>query len=137
MSGSGGAAPLGVKFARVARTTRRRRRKHRGTQGGSIDRGRARRPQSRQEARARARRRLSRRQQDRRDLPPTWNSAAWRGLFGAGIFLALLVGLFGQPFGSALALSVFMLAIYIPLGHLIDRLLYNRRQAAKRRQRER
>jgi Flp pilus assembly protein TadB len=122
----------------VARTTRRRRRKHRGTQAGSIDRrGRAGRPQNRQEARARARRRLSQRQQDRRDQPPTWNSAAWRGLFGAGVFLVLLVALFGQPFGPALGLSVLMLAIYIPLGHLIDRFFYNRRQAAKRRERER
>jgi hypothetical protein len=95
------------------------------------------RPQSRQEARARARRSLSHRQQDRRDLPPTWNSAAWRGLLGAGVFLALLVGLFGQPFGPALGLSVLMLAIYIPLGHMIDRFFYNRRQAAKRRERER
>jgi hypothetical protein len=69
-------------------------------------------------------------------VPPTWNSAAWRGLLGAGLFLALLIGLFGQPVGSALALSVFMLAIYIPLGHLIDRFLYNRRQAAKRRGRD-
>jgi hypothetical protein len=122
----------------VARATRRRRRKHRGTQSGSIDRrGRAGRPQSRQEARARARRGLSQRQRDRRDLPPTWNSAAWRGLFGAGAFLALLVALFGQPFGSSLALSALMLAIYIPLGHLIDRFFYNRRQAAKQRERER
>ena len=122
----------------MARTTRRRRRKHRGTQAGSIDRrGRAGRPQSRQEARARARRRLSQRQQDRRDQPPTWNTAAWRGLLGAGVFLALLVALFSQPFGPALGLSVLMLAIYIPLGHLIDRFFYNRRQAAKRRERER
>ena len=58
-------------------------------------------------------------------------------MLGAGVFMALLVGLFRQPFGSSLALSVLMLAIYIPLGHLIDRFFYNRRQAAKRRERER
>ena len=34
-------------------------------------------------------------------------------------------------------LAVFMLLIYIPLGHYIDTFFYNRRQAAKRRQRER
>jgi hypothetical protein len=34
-------------------------------------------------------------------------------------------------------LSLFMLLIYIPLGHLIDRFMFDRRQAAKRRQRER
>ena len=30
-----------------------------------------------------------------------------------------------------------MLLIYIPLGYFIDRFFYNRRQAAKRRERER
>ena len=36
-----------------------------------------------------------------------------------------------------MVLSLFMLLIYIPLGHYIDRFMYNRRQAAKRRERER
>jgi hypothetical protein len=117
----------------VARTTRRRR-KHRGTQAGSIDRrGRTSRPRSRQEARARARRQLS----DKRDFPPTWTSAVNRGLFGAAIFLVMLLLLFRQPAATSVPLAVFMLVIYIPLGHFIDRFFYNRRQAAKRRQRER
>jgi hypothetical protein len=30
-----------------------------------------------------------------------------------------------------------MLGIYIPMGYLFDRFFYNRRQAAKRRERER
>ena len=30
-----------------------------------------------------------------------------------------------------------MLLIYIPMGHFFDRFFYNRRQAAKRRERER
>ena len=37
----------------------------------------------------------------------------------------------------SVALSLFMLLIYIPLGHYIDQFIYNRRQAAKRRERER
>ena len=37
----------------------------------------------------------------------------------------------------SIALAAFMLLIYIPLGHYIDRFFYNRRQAAKRRERER
>jgi hypothetical protein len=74
---------------------------------------------------------------DKRDLPPTWSSAVMRGLFGAGVFLLLLVVLFGQAVGPSLGLAAFMLAIYVPLGHIIDRFFYNRRQAAKRRQRER
>jgi hypothetical protein len=72
---------------------------------------------------------------DRRDIPPTWRSATNRALIAAGIFLALLILLFGQPLGSSLALAAFMLLLYIPMGYAIDRFFYNRRQAAKRRAR--
>jgi len=73
----------------------------------------------------------------KRDLPPTWSSAVNRGLLGAGIFLVLLLALFGQPVISSVSLAVFMLLIYIPMGHYLDRFFYNRRQAASRRERER
>jgi hypothetical protein len=113
--------------------TPRRRRKHRGTQAGSIDRrGRSARPRSRQEARARARKQMG----GKRDLPPTWSSAVTRGLFGSAIFAVLLVVLFGRPVPASVILAVLMLLIYIPLGHAIDTFFYNRRQAAQRRQRE-
>jgi drug/metabolite transporter (DMT)-like permease len=110
----------------MAQTRKRRRRKHRGTQGGSIDRRRGRgRPRSREEARAQARRRS----ESRRDLPPTWRSAFTRGLFGAGIFLLLMVLLFSRPFGEALLLSAVMLALYVPMGYYIDRFFWRRRRA--------
>jgi hypothetical protein len=108
----------------------RRKRKHRGTQSGSIDRrGRRGRPRSRQEARARAKQQMG----SKRDLPPTWSSAVNRGLLGAGLFFVLLVTLFGRPMLEALALAAFMLLIYIPMGYSFDRFFYNRRQAARRR----
>jgi hypothetical protein len=114
----------------MARTTKRRRRKHRGTQGGSVDRrGRTSRPRSRQEARARARRQLG----QRREGPPTWRSAVNRGLLGAGIFLLLLLVFFQRPVGASIGLAALMLLIYIPLGYYMERFFYNRRQAAKRR----
>ena len=113
--------------------TRRRRRKHRGTQSGSIDRRRASRPRSRQEARARARKQMG----NKREGPPSWNTAVMRGLAGAGVFLLLLVVLFRRPVVGAVILSLFMLLVYIPLGHLIDGFMYNRRLAAKQRERER
>jgi hypothetical protein len=119
----------------VARTTRRRRRKHRGTQGGGIDRrGRTARPRSRQEARARTRKQLGAK---RADAPPTWRRAVGRGSFAAGLFLVLLVVLFHQSPASSVAVAVLMLAFYIPMGYIIDRFVYNRRQAAVRRERER
>jgi hypothetical protein len=114
----------------MAQTRRRRRRKHRGTQGGSIDRRRAGgRPRSRQEARAKARKQMV----DRRDIRPTWRSSVNRALIAAGIFVVLLILLFGQKPLQAIGLGVFMLAFYIPMGYGIDLFLYNRRQAQKQR----
>jgi hypothetical protein len=53
------------------------------------------------------------------------------------MFLLLLLVLFHRPFASSLAISVIMLAVYIPMGYAIERFMYNRRQAAARRERER
>jgi hypothetical protein len=53
------------------------------------------------------------------------------------VFLLLLVVLFRQPVASSVAIAVLMLAFYIPMGYLIERFFYNRRQAAARRERER
>jgi hypothetical protein len=72
----------------------------------------------------------------KRDLPPTWASAVTRGLLGAGLFLVLLLALFRQPVISSVSLAAFMLLIYIPMGHYLDLFFYNRRQAARRRERE-
>jgi hypothetical protein len=123
----------------MAQTRRRRRRKRRGTQGGSIDRRPSGpRPRSRAEARARARsqlrgggRRKGGRTVDRRDVPPTWRSAANRALIGAGIFLLLLLVPFHQKASAAIPLAVVMLALYIPLGYTIEKFFYTRRQAKK------
>jgi hypothetical protein len=73
----------------------------------------------------------------KRDLPPTWTTAVTRGLLGAGLFLVLLVALFGRPVLASVFLASFMLLIYIPRGHYLDLFFYNRRQAARRRERER
>jgi len=114
----------------VAQTKKKRKRKHKGTQGGAIDRrGRTSRPANRQEARARARRQMG----DRRDVPPTWRSSINRALIAAGIFLVLLIVLFGQAIGSSIALSAFMFLLYVPMGYYIDRFFYDRRQASKRK----
>ncbi len=114
----------------MAQTKKKRKRKHKGTQGGAIDRrGRTSRPGNRQEARARARRQMT----DRRDVAPSWRSSINRALIAAGIFLALLILLFGQAIGSSIALSGFMLLLYIPMGYYIDRFFYNRRQSSRRK----
>ena len=108
----------------MAQTRKRRRRKHRGTQGGSLDRrGPRGRPRTREEARAQARRRSD----TKRDYAPSWGSAFKRGLLGAGVFLILIALVFKQPIGSAVVLSALMLAMYVPLGYYVDRFFYRRR----------
>jgi Flp pilus assembly protein TadB len=118
----------------MAQTRRKRKRKHRGTQGGSVDRRRRSRPRSRDEARAQARRQTG----QRRDRPPTWRSSFNRSLLMATILFALLVFVTGQGVAPAAGLSLFMLAFYVPAGYYLERFLYKRRQAAvlKARQRD-
>ena len=116
----------------MAQTRKRRRRKHRGTQTGRIDnRGPRGRPRTREEARARARSKRKRQPAkgsfDRRDVEPTWGAAFKRGLFGAGIFFLLFWLAFGREPGQAAALSVVMLAMYVPMGYYLDRFMYRRR----------
>jgi hypothetical protein len=124
----------------MAQTKKRRRRKHRGTQGGSIDRGRPRgRPQNRQEARARARsggRAKTNQRQQRQDPVPTWRSAIQRGLLAAGVFFLLMLIGFGRPPLVALALALFMLAFYVPFGYYLDLFFYRRRQRQKQKAHE-
>jgi hypothetical protein len=115
----------------MAQARKRRRRKHRGTQAGSVERRARSRPRSRAEARDRAKSQYA----QRRDQPPTWRSAINRGLVAAGIFFFLIVLLFRRPVAAALALSLFMLAFYIPMGYYIDRFMYRRRQAQNQRER--
>ena len=116
----------------MAQTRKRRRRKHRGTQGGSLDRRARGRPRSRNEARSRARSKSSKRQ-DRR---PTWGSAVNRGLLAAGVFFALMMLVFRESVVRSLALAAFMLVFYVPFGYYFDMFFYRRRQRQRQRTRE-
>lgn len=116
---------------------RPRRRKHRGTQTGSIQRRQARRPRNRQEAmaQARSRGRGGRQRVDRRDLPPTWRGAATRGVLFAALLLPVSL-LFGQPLAGAIVLTVLAALVYVPLGFYTEAFFYNRRKARQQRERE-
>jgi hypothetical protein len=119
----------------MAQTKKKRRRKHRGTQGGRVDPNRrAGRPRSREEAKARAR--AGRKSPVQADAPPTWRSAITRGLVAAAIFTVLLVLIFRRSPGAALGLGAFMLAFYIPAGYYIDTMMWRRRERARIRARE-
>jgi len=119
----------------MAQTKKKRRRKHRGTQGGRVDPNRrAGKPRSREEAKARAR--AGRTGSPKTDSPPTWRSSILRGVVAAVIFTALLMLIFKRPPSAAFGLGAFMLVFYIPAGYYIDSMLWRRRERARIRARE-
>jgi len=123
----------------MAQTKKKRRRKHRGTQGGRIDRRPARgRARSRAEAQARARNRSKKKGGPRVPEPPSWSSALKKGGIAAVLFVALLA-LFGQSPAAAVGVGVLMLGFYVPMAFLLDRFMYQRyvrKEAQKRAERE-
>lgn len=115
----------------MAQTKKKRKRKHKGTQGGSVTRGQGGRPRSREQARAQARQNA----EDRRLREPTWGSAAVRGGVGALVFFVLMLLIFRNPLAQSAALAGFMFVVYVPLGLVIDRFFWKRRMAQLQRQR--
>jgi Flp pilus assembly protein TadB len=119
----------------VAQTKRKRRRKHRGTQGGRIDERPRRRPANRAEARQQAKARRAggggkRRQATQGGRPlvePSWPRAIRNSFLIAGLFFVLLVLLLGEAVGPSAGLAGFMLLFYIPMAFMTDRFMYNRR----------
>jgi hypothetical protein len=114
----------------MAQAKRKRNRKHRGTQAGTIEaRGRTgRRPPTQVEARKVSRNRRA----ERFDKPPTWRSALNRAAVSAAVFAVAVVVLFHRPVAAAALLGVAMILIYLPMSYFTDRFLYNRRQRQKR-----
>jgi hypothetical protein len=114
----------------------RRRRKHRGTQAGTIRQTRTR-PRSRAEARNRAQSaRAGGRGGPAQKGPPTWQGAVLRGAIAAGSLFLILALLLKAPIGGAIGLSLFAAAIYTPAFHAIDTFSYRRRQAKAAAERE-
>ena len=60
--------------------------------------------------------------------PPSWSSAFQRALFAVVIFVGVVVLAFGQKPLPAIALGVFMLLLYTPMGYLMDGYFYKRRR---------
>jgi hypothetical protein len=121
----------------MAQSSNKRRRKHRGTQGGRIDTtGRRARPRTREEAKARAGSKGKGAGSKKRDLPPTWKGAAIRGAGAAVIFVLILLVLFKRPVPVSLIFGLFMLVFYIPTGYYIDLSMWRKRERQKIRDRE-
>jgi hypothetical protein len=65
---------------------------------------------------------------DQRLREPTWRSAFIRALIAAGIFVAVMLALKGNPVSVALT-GVILLGLYTPFGFYTDRFFYRRRMA--------
>jgi ABC-type transport system involved in cytochrome bd biosynthesis fused ATPase/permease subunit len=117
----------------VAQTRKKRRRKHRGTQAGTIERaGRTGRARTREEAKQISRQR----RQERLDRTPTWKGAVQRAALAAALFGVLVVVAFGREPAQGAFLALFMFVLYIPLGYVTDTAIYRFRQRRKQAQRK-
>ena len=112
----------------MAQTRKKRRRKHRGTQAGTVEaRGRTGRPAIVSEAKQIRKDRRT----ERLDKPPSWRSSLNRALISAGIFGVLAVLILKTPIASAAAIVPVVALIYLPASYYMDRFFYNRRQRQK------
>jgi fatty acid desaturase len=103
----------------------RRKRKHRGTAAGTIEKSAHNRPRknvapTKQSAR-----------EARMNKPPTWRGAANKAAIAAVIFGVLLVVAFKRSPAIALVYVIFVFFFYLPLGYYTDRAVYNRRMRQK------
>jgi hypothetical protein len=111
----------------VAQTKRKRTSKHRGNAAGTVEaRGRTSRPLStadkkkltKEEARIK-----------RLNSPPTWKSSFTRAGLAAIFMFAFLLLTGGGNVAAAALFAIFALAIYVPAGYYLERLLWRRRMA--------
>jgi hypothetical protein len=116
----------------MAQTKRKRRTKHRGNAAGAIEsRGRTGRKPTADERKTQARKTTQERREERLNKPPTWASAAQRAFLATIIFIVALLLVFHEAVSRVVALSGFILLLYIPMGYYTDLFLYRRRQAKK------
>jgi nitrate reductase NapE component len=112
----------------MAQTKKKRRRKHRGTAAGNIERaGRTGKARTREDAKQIARQRRA----EKLDRPPEWRSTINRAGIAAIVFAVLVVVLFGRPIVSGALLGAIMFGIYVPLGFATDSAIYRFRQRRK------
>jgi hypothetical protein len=115
----------------MASTKKKRRTKHRGNAAGFVEaRGRTGRnrpvaPVAKKGSGSTVRQARA----NRFSKPPSWKSAFQRSLLAVGIFVVAVVLAFHQKPAAAIALGVFMLLLYTPMGFYMDSYFYKRRQA--------
>ena len=115
----------------MAQTRKKRRRKHRGTQAGTIETpGRTGKPVS-ADRRPAARQQTAReRRQNRFDKEPTWRGSVNRAAF-ASLILAVFIAVVQKNPAQGVVLGVVAMVLYVPMSYYTDRMLWRRRQRQK------
>jgi hypothetical protein len=108
----------------------RRKRKHRGTAAGTIEKA----AHNRSTRKVAAKPSAKEARQARMMRPPSWRSAANKAGIAALVFGIALLLLFKRPAGEAVVWTVLVFFFYTPLGYWTDRAVYNRRIRAKAKQ---
>lgn len=106
----------------------KRKRKHRGTAAGTIEKAAHNRSTKNTSA---AKPTPQQTRQARLTRPPTWRSAANKAAFAAIVFGILLLLLFKRPVVEAVIWTVVVFFFYTPIGYWTDRAVYNRRMRNK------
>jgi hypothetical protein len=114
----------------MAQTKKKRRRKHRGTQAGTVHKpvrtgsgSKARGGSSKATA--------AERRAERMDRVPSWRGAFNRSVLAAAVFGLLVIALFRQPVEAGVSLAAVMVLVYWPMSFFTDKMIYNRRQRSK------
>jgi hypothetical protein len=114
----------------MAQTKKKRRRKHRGTQAGTVHKP-VRTSSGSKGRGGSAKATPAERRAERLDRVPTWRGAFNRSVLAAAVFGLLVVVLFKQPPAAGVSLAAVMVIVYWPMSFFTDKLIYNRRQRSK------
>jgi hypothetical protein len=117
----------------MAQTKKKRRRKHRGTQAGTVHKpvrtsGSS---KGRGGGKGGAKQTPAERRAERLDRVPTWRGAFNRSVLAAAVFGLLVIVLFKQPVEAGISLAAVMVLVYWPMSYFTDKLIYNRRHRSK------
>jgi Flp pilus assembly protein TadB len=113
----------------MAQTKKKRRRKHRGTQAGNIERpGRTGRPSGNRPV---SKQELAReRRQAKFDKEPTWRGSVNRAALASAV-LAIFVAVIQKNVPAGIFLGLVAMILYVPMSYYTDRALWRRRQRQK------
>ncbi len=114
----------------------KRKTKHRGNAAGVVEsRGRTGRKPTTEEKSGKPTGPAKKKYVDKRDKPPTWTSAFYKAMIAAVLVLLVSMFLFKKA-NQAIELFPFVLLVYVPLSYYIDKMMYQRYQRIKAKERQ-